>query len=131
MSVSAPLTPVGEKVQAFYEANPFPAFDISKYRTRDDVRERASPYVRLLDRQLPHTAKIADIGCGTGQLVNFLALREKRDVTGVDFSSVSLGYARALKERLGLENLTPLEGASLDPKLTVEAYDYDCCNGVL
>ena len=125
------LTPIGEKVQAFYEANPFPAFDLDKYRTRDDVRERASPYVLLLDRQLPHTARIADIGCGTGQLVNFLALREKRDVTGVDFSSVSLGYARALKERLGLPNLTLLEGDVLDLQLPSEAYDYVFCNGVL
>jgi SAM-dependent methyltransferase len=125
------LTPVGQKVQAFYEANPFPAFDLDKYRTRDDVRERASPYVRLLDRQLPHTARIADIGCGTGQLVNFLALREKRDVTGVDFSSVSLGYARALKDRLGLPNLTLLEGDVLDLKLPPAAYEYVFCNGVL
>src|ERR671933_65146 len=94
-STTSTLTPVGEKVQAFYEANPFPAFDLAKYRTRDDVRERASPYVQLLDRQLPHTARIADVGCGTGQLVNFLALRERRDVTGVDFSTVSLGQSIA------------------------------------
>jgi SAM-dependent methyltransferase len=131
MLANATLTPVGQKVQAFYEANPFPAFDITKYRTRDDVRKRASPYALLLDRQLPHTAKIADIGCGTGQLVNFLALRERRDVTGVDFSSVSLGYARALKERLDLHNLTLLEGDVLDLQLPAEAYDYVFCNGVL
>ena len=131
MSATTTLTPVGEKVQAFYEANPFPAFDIAKYRTRDDVRERASPYVKLLDRQLPHTAKIADLGCGTGQLVNFLALRDKRDVTGVDFSAVSLGYARALKARLGLDNLTLLEDNVLDLSLPSDTYDYVFCNGVL
>src|SRR5688572_24754644 len=100
------LTDVGRSVQAFYEVNPFPAFDITKYRSAEDVRERASPYAKMLDHQLPHTARIADIGCGTGQLANFLALRPRREVTGVDFSSVSLGYARSLKERLGLDNLT-------------------------
>jgi SAM-dependent methyltransferase len=125
------LTAVGQRVQAFYEANPFPAFDMTKYRTRDDVRERASPYVKLLDRQLPHAARIADIGCGTGQLVNFLALRERRDVTGVDFSTVSLGYARALKERLGLDNLMLLEDDVLELSLTTDTYDYVFCNGVL
>ena len=129
----AALTDVGKTVRAFYEVNPFPAFDISKYRTREDVRERASPYARLLDRQLPHTARIADIGCGTGQLVNFLALREKRQVVGVDFSSVSLDYARALKERLGLDNLTLLEGnvLELDHVLPSDSFDYVFCNGVL
>jgi SAM-dependent methyltransferase len=125
------LSEVGKTVQAFYEVNPFPAFDITKYRTRDDVRERASPYVRLLDSQLPHSARIADIGCGTGQLVNFLALREKRQITGVDFSSVSLGYARALKQHLGLDNLTLLEDNVLELSLPSDSFDFVFCNGVL
>ena len=125
------LTEVGKRVQAFYEVNPFPAFDIAKYRSRDDVRERASPYVKMLDRQLPHTAKIADIGCGTGQLVNFLALRQGRDVTGADFSAVSLGYARSLKEKFELNNLTLVQDNVLELSLPSDTYDYVFCNGVL
>jgi SAM-dependent methyltransferase len=128
---TAELTPVGRKVQAFYEANPFPAFDITKYRTRDDIRRRASPYAQLLDRQLPHTARIADVGCGTGQLVTFLALRDKREVVGVDFSGVSLGYARALKERFRLDNLSLEQDDVLHLSLPSDTYDYVFCNGVL
>ena len=125
------LSDVGKQVQAFYQANPFPAFDINKYRTRDDVKKRASPYVQMLDRQLPHTAKIADIGCGTGQLVSFLALRERRDVTGVDFSSVSLGYALALRDKLAITNLTLLQDDALQLSLPSDSYEYVFCNGVL
>lgn len=125
------LSDVGKQVQAFYQANPFPAFDINKYRTRDDVKKRASPYVQMLDRQLPHTAKIADIGCGTGQLVSFLALRERRDVTGVDFSSVSLGYARSLRDKLAITNLTLLQDDALQLSLPSDSYEYVFCNGVL
>jgi SAM-dependent methyltransferase len=128
---STPLTEVGKKVQAFYEANPFPAFDIEKYQSREDIRRRASPYVQMLDRQLPHSARIADVGCGTGQLVSFLALRERRDVTGVDFSDVSLGYARALKDRFDLTNLTVEQDNVLDLSLPSDSYDYVFCNGVL
>lgn len=128
---AAPLSDVGKQVQAFYEANPFPAFDIAKYRTRDDVKKRASPYVQMLDRQLPHTARIADIGCGTGQLVSFLALRERREVTGVDFSSVSLGYARSLQEKFALANLSLLQDNVLELSLPSDTYDYVFCNGVL
>jgi len=125
------LSDVGKQVQAFYQANPFPAFDMNKYRTRDDVKKRASPYVQMLDRQLPHTAKIADIGCGTGQLVSFLALRERRDVTGVDFSSVSLGYARSLRDKLAITNLTLLQDDALQLSLPSDSYEYVFCNGVL
>lgn len=125
------LTEVGKTVQAFYAANPFPAFDVTKYRTRDDVRERASPYVKMLDKQLPHTATIADIGCGTGQLVNFLALREGRTITGADFSAVSLGYARSLKEKFQLDNLTLVQDNVLELSLPSNTYDYVFCNGVL
>jgi SAM-dependent methyltransferase len=125
------VTDLGKRVQAFYEANPFPAFDISKYRTLDDIRARASPYARLLDQQIPHTARIADMGCGTGQLASFLALRGKREVCGVDFSSVSLGYAQSLKEKFGLENLALLQDNVLELSLPSNTYDYVFCNGVL
>ncbi len=125
------LTDVGKKVQAFYEVNPFPAFDVSKYRSREDIRERASPYARLLDRQLPHNASIADIGCGTGQLASFLALREGRQVTGADFSSTSLSYARSLRERFGLTNLTLSEDNVLELSLPDASFDFVFCNGVL
>jgi ubiquinone/menaquinone biosynthesis C-methylase UbiE len=125
------LTDVGKTVQAFYAVNPFPAFDITKYQTRDDVRQRASPYVQMLDRQLPHNAKIIDIGCGTGQLVNFLALRENRQITGVDFSAVSLDYARSLKDKFQLDNLTLIQDNVLELSLPSEQFDYVFCNGVL
>jgi SAM-dependent methyltransferase len=125
------LSDVGRSVQAFYEVNPFPAFDLGKYRSADDVRERASPYAKMLDRQLPHTARIADIGCGTGQLVNFLALRPRRELVGVDFSSVSLGYARALRDRLELANVTLQEENVLELSLPTASFDYVFCNGVL
>jgi SAM-dependent methyltransferase len=127
----AGLSELGKTVHAFYEANPFPAFDVTKYRTREDVRQRASPYVRLLDAQLPHTARIADIGCGTGQLVTFLALREKRQIMGVDFSRTSVAYARALKEQFCLDNVTLLEDNVLELGLPDDAFDFVFCNGVL
>lgn len=122
---------IAEKVRAFYEVSPFPAFDIAKYADADALRERASPYALLLDRQIPHNAAIADVGCGTGQLAALLALRQGRRVTAVDLSPVSLSYGRALQAKLGLANLTYAEDDAMSLSLPSDAYDVVLCNGVL
>lgn len=122
---------VAERVRSFYETSPFPAFDIAKYVHAADLRERASPYADLLDRQIPHAASVADVGCGTGQLAALLALREQRRVTAVDFSTVSLSYGRALKAKLGIDNVTYAEDDVLALSLPSASFDVVLCNGVL
>jgi ubiquinone/menaquinone biosynthesis C-methylase UbiE len=129
-SVKSPGSAVADRVQAFYEANPFPGYDLDKYTSREDLRARASPYVQLVDSQVPHQASVADIGCGTGQLACLLALRP-RTVVGVDFSSNSLAKGQALKERLGLDNLTFKQDNVLELSLPDATFDYVFCNGVL
>ena len=122
---------VAERVRSFYETTPFPAFDVGKYPDAAALRERASPYALLLDRQIPHAATVADVGCGTGQLAALLALRGSRRVTAVDFSSASLAYGRALKEKLGLANLTYAEDDVLSLSLQSASFDVVLCSGVL
>lgn len=127
---TAPSDRVAERVRAFYQANPFPGYDLDKYQRADDLRERESPYAKLLDSQIPHHATVVDVGCGTGQLACFLALRP-RTVLGVDFSENSLARAQQLKERLGLDNVRFAPADVLDLPLPDASYDYVFCNGVL
>lgn len=65
---------VTEKVKSFYEETPFPNYD-----DVDDVpslinKARRSVYAKLLDEQLPFNIKVLKVGCGTGQLSNFLSM---------------------------------------------------------
>ena len=76
-------------VNEFYEANPFPGFDPGKYETRQDLVARASWYAHRVDAEIPFGASVIDVGCGTGQLACFLALKGRR-VLGVDYSQRSL-----------------------------------------
>ena len=62
-------------VNEFYEANPFPGFDPGKYEARADLVTRASWYARRLDAEIPFEASVIDVGCGTGQLACFLAIK--------------------------------------------------------
>lgn len=122
---------VSARVREFYEAHPFPAFDPAKYGTHEDLRSRASAYALLLDDQIPRAARVADIGCGTGQLAALLSLREGRMVLGVDFSPASLRYAAGLRDALTLRGLGIVRGDALRLPLRSDAFDHVLCNGVL
>jgi len=122
--------PVLRVVNAFYEANPFPGFDPGKYEVRDDLVTRASWYARRVDAEIPFDATVADIGCGTGQLACFLALKRRR-VLGIDYSERSLALAETLKERLALPTVEFRRLNLLDWDLPENAFDFVFCNGVL
>ncbi len=117
-------------VNAFYESNPFPGFDPGKYETRDDLVRRASWYARRVDAEVPFDASVADVGCGTGQLACFLALKQRR-VLGIDYSQHSLELAQILKERLALPTVEFRRLNLLDWDLPANAFDFVFCNGVL
>ena len=117
-------------VNEFYEANPFPGFDPGKYETRADLVTRASWYAKRLDAEIPFEARVIDVGCGTGQLACFLAIKG-RPVLGVDYSQRSLALACALKERLALRSVEFERANVLDWDQPSEAFDYVFCNGVL
>ncbi|MBU0980118.1 MAG: class I SAM-dependent methyltransferase [Nanoarchaeota archaeon] len=121
---------VGGKVEKFYNRTPFPDYDLTRFKTRDDLRSAAYPFARYLDRIIPKTASILDIGCGTGQLVGYLSL-ERKKVHGYDFSEGSLSKARQLKENLKLDSLTLDNLDILNPPKSKEQFDYVFCNGVL
>lgn len=117
-------------VNEFYEANPFPGFDAGKYETRADLVTRASWYAARLDAEIPFDASVVDVGCGTGQLACFLALKDRR-VLGIDYSQRSLELAEALKERLALKHVEFRRLDLLNWDLPADAFDYVFCNGVL
>ena len=123
-------TRVLEVVNEFYESNPFPGFNPGKYETRRDLVARASWYGKMIDAEIPYGASVIDVGCGTGQLPCFLALKDRR-VMGVDYSQHSLDLARTLADRLALKNVSFKRVNILDWDMPNEAFDYVFCNGVL
>ena len=117
-------------VNEFYEANPFPGFDPAKYRTREDLVRQASWYGRKLDAEIAYTARIVDVGCGTGQLACLLGLKG-RQVLGVDYSRHSLEHARRLRDRFELSNVSLNRADLLRIPLRDASFDIVFCNGVL
>src|SRR3954471_24210774 len=93
-----------EAVRRFYERAPFPG-----YPPRDSLhalraRAERSPFPRLIDRAIPGDARIAEVGCGTGQMCLFLA-RADRVVVGADVTRASLRLGAAAARDFGLDRV--------------------------
>lgn len=118
-------------VKSFYEETPFPNYE--GLDTRDSLRAKAreSKFGRLLDEQVSHSAKILEIGCGTGQMTNFLGMGWGRTAVGVDLCMNSLTLATAFRDRFSINNAHFVQANLFRPPFDPASFDVVISNGVL
>ncbi len=121
---------VTEAVKAFYEKQPFPHYDERESVQTLLAKSRRGIYARLLDEQIPHDATVLEVGCGTGQLSNFLGIGARR-VTGADLCLNSLRLAEGFRSSQGLDNVRFVQMNLFKPAFAPESFDVVMCNGVL
>jgi len=129
---AAPATSrIVETVRAFYDAAPFP--DYHGLDTRDALRNRVGvgAFERMLNAQLPVEARVLDVGCGTGQLTNFLGLRYGRTVIGGDLCLAPLRVAQDFRERFSINNAHFVQLNLFRPPFAPEAFDVVIAHRVL
>ena len=88
-----------ESIQEFYQEVPFPNYTGNELI--ENIEQQAKRFARYLRDQAE--PPILEVGCGTGQLSNYLARKHK--VVGVDFCKPSLDMAKAFKECNNLANV--------------------------
>jgi carbamoyltransferase len=121
---------VTERVKAFYEETPFPNYD-----DHDSVRSlieksRRGIYARNLDHSIRYNSTVLEVGCGTGQLTNFLGISCRR-VVGADLCLNSLRLGEDFRRRHGLNRLRFVQMNLFRPAFLPEQFDVILCNGVL
>ena len=119
-----------ETVRLFYETAPFPG-----YPPRDNLawlraRAERSRFARLLDSSIGGDARIAEIGCGTGQMSLYLA-RADRTIVALDLSRAALELGAAAARRYGVEPVLFVEADLSHLPLRRDAFDVVYCSGVL
>jgi len=119
-----------EIVKDFYERTPFPNYD-----DHDSVRSliekaRAGRYSHRLDEAIPYNAEVLEVGCGTGQLTNFLGIACRR-VIGTDICLNSLRLGEAFRREQGLTRVRFMQMNLFRPALRPAQFDVVLCNGVL
>lgn len=122
---------VTDTVKAFYEENPFPNYDDLDSRQSLIKKARRGIFARLLDEQIPQNARVLEIGCGTGQLTNFLGMHWNRQVFGADICLNSLRLAQAFRDKSAIGNAAFLQMNLFKPAFRTGSFDLVIANGVL
>lgn len=121
---------VTDTIKAFYEQTPFPNYDdIDDTGTLIDKAERGL-FAKMLDRQTPFNTRVLEVGCGTGQLSNYLGIAQ-RTVFGADLCVNSLKLANDFKQKNSLSRVGFYEMNLFRPPFKEESFDLVICNGVL
>jgi carbamoyltransferase len=126
---------------AFASANREPAADAAApmdeptlpgYEDIDSLRGlieklRHDDFARQLDESIPYNTSVLVVGCGSGQLANFLGIACRR-VTGTDIDPQALGAAEAFRSRHGLDRVDFVQMDPRKPCFAPGQFDVAICN---
>jgi SAM-dependent methyltransferase len=131
---SKDATGVAARIEAFYEAHPYPPAvdDLANYRGRwDDTRRRAESHLFWPDEPFRDDRTILVAGCGTTQAAKYALRWPNAKIVGIDVSAESIAFTERMKRKYALANLEvrqlPIERAA-DLRQT---FDHVVCTGVL
>jgi SAM-dependent methyltransferase len=122
---------VTEIVKAFYEENPFPNYEDMDSESTLVEKARRGVFAKLLDEQIPQGAFVLEVGCGTGQLTNFLGMHYNRRVFGSDMCLHSLRLAQEFRDRCAIKNAGFAQMNLFRPAFKEGTFDLVISNGVL
>jgi carbamoyltransferase len=121
---------VTEQVKAFYEETPFPNYqDHESVRSLID-KSRRGGYAHDLHRAVGFNGSVLEVGCGTGQLSNFLGVGCRR-VVGTDLCLNSLRLGETFRSEHALDRTAFVQMNLFRPAFLAEKFDVVLCNGVL
>lgn len=121
---------VTQRVKSFYEKTPFPNYE--DFENVGDLIQKAQRGIfgRLLNEQIPFNIRVLEVGCGTGQLSNFLSAAH-RIVFGVDICLNSLKLAQNFKRENNLQRIGFYQMNLFRPIFREESFPLVICIGVL
>ncbi len=135
-SFSLSFSTTSQKVREHYEQNPYPrwrgvgapAYSLNPPEVLQEIGLQV-PDVLLKGVSKPN---ILIAGCGTGRTAIESALRFKNStILAFDLSYQSLAYAKFHAERLGVRNISFIQGDILDLQSLDKTFDIIECTGVL
>lgn len=121
---------VTKKQKKFYEDVMFPNYDDLDDFSSLIKKSEGSMFAKKLDEELPYSSKIIEIGCGTGQLSNFLS-RYNRTIIGTDLSLNSLKLANNFRKANSIKNVFFLQMNLFKPCFNDGTFDAVISNGCL
>jgi 2-polyprenyl-3-methyl-5-hydroxy-6-metoxy-1,4-benzoquinol methylase len=118
------------KVNLFYSKTPFPEYEKSEDIGTLLSKSRDRVFADLLNRSIPFHSKVLEVGCGTGQLGNFLAI-SGREILSVDMCLNSLRLGEKFRSEQKIYSIKFMQGDLFDLPLRKDYFDVVICTGSL
>jgi carbamoyltransferase len=119
-----------EIVKSFYEERPTPTYErVDSIRSLID-KSRRSQTVTMLSEAIPYNSTVLEVGCGTGQLANFLGIG-CRKVIGADLSLSALRMASTFAREQSLVRVKFVQMNLFRPCFKPQQFDVVLCHDVL
>ncbi len=127
-SINHPVTSV---IKKFYEDTPFPNYRFNDNKLSILEIGNKNYLMKNLKEFIGYNKKILEVGAGTCQFSNYLAINSNNQIVSFDSSleSLKLGYNFAKKNNL--ENIKFVRGDIFDSIFLDETFDFVITNGVL
>ena len=120
-----------DKIQNFYRDDPFPNYEFNDDRTTIQKRGDLNSYTHELKKFIGYGKKIIEIGAGTCQLSNYLALGTNNTIVALDANLNSLKLGQKFSEKNGIKNIHFICADIFDDRIENFTFDFVICNGVL
>lgn len=122
---------ITSKVGNFYEEDPFPNYKLDD--NKQSILKIGDKNILLKEFKefIGYNKSIIEIGSGTCQLANYLAIGTNNKVIAFDGSFHSLKLGKDFAIRNNINNIEFVRGDIFDKNFNNEVFDYIWCNGVL
>ncbi len=119
------------KIQKFYNKNPFPNYEINDDRLSILKKGNQNLLVKNLKNKIGLNKSILEVGSGTCQLSNYMAIGTNNKIYALDATLESLKLGLEFTKKNKINNVFFVNGNIFDDIFKHEIFDYILCNGVL
>lgn len=123
--------PVTKEVAAFYDLAPFPNYKDNDSKASILERGNENPLSRRLKEFIGFNRCFLEVGSGTSQLSNYLAIGTNIEVFAFDPTLTSLKLGQEFAQKNSIKNVTFVYGDLFDDVFEKEVFDVVWCSGVL
>ncbi len=130
-SSTATSSDITKKVQGFYTDAPFPNYNDFDDKNVFVARANKGVFARLLREQIPMNSKVLEVGCGTGQLSNYLAATTMTHVYATDLTLASLKLGKDFAAKNDIKGIKFIQMNLFHPCIKKQSMGIVISNGVL